>query len=255
MPALTRIVLATLLVILTLSGGARGSTRTVESHFALSADARSEFSTRFPLLSAGRIVIEADWSSKTVSGVPVLLTIELLRPDGSLAARNSGRSVLRLEQAAGEQDLEKFASINDGKWTVKILNDGETNRNEVSGTLRITIPVVSRPLEDTQFTLLGSGNAQEIPFSVPAPGKVEVSVSWEPDLVARPSDPVTLVVSLIHPGESRTYARRQGMSPIRVEQQVTERTLDLGVRWIVRVQNDTQTRVGGRVKIVYTPSL
>ena len=103
MPALTRIVLATLLVILTLSGGVRGSTRTVETHFALSADVRSEFSTRFPLLSAGRIVIEADWSSKTVSGVPVLLTIELLRPDGSLAARNSGRSVCGSSRQPGSR--------------------------------------------------------------------------------------------------------------------------------------------------------
>ncbi|MCA1600740.1 MAG: hypothetical protein LC776_03500 [Acidobacteria bacterium] len=37
--------------------------------------------------------------------------------------------------------------------------------------------------------------------------------------------------------------RRQGTSPIKVEQQVTEQALDRGGRWVVRVQNDSQTKV------------
>ncbi|MDQ6653108.1 MAG: hypothetical protein M3Y84_10235 [Acidobacteriota bacterium] len=231
------------------------STRTLETRFALSADARSEFSTSFPLLSAGRIIVEANWNSPAISRVATSLTLILIRPDGTTAASKSGTSVLRLDLGASDQDVEKFAASNEAKWTVKILNDANANRTEVSGTLRITIPAASRTLEDTQFTLLGSGNAQEIPFNVPAPGRIQVDVSWGPDVLARPSDQVTLVVSLIHPGESRTYARRQGTSPIRVEQQVTEQTLDLGVRWVVRVQNDTQTKVKGRIEITYTPSL
>jgi hypothetical protein len=153
-----------------------------------------------------------------------------------------------------EPDLERFAGSKEPKWTVKILNDADANRSEVAGTLRITVPAASRALEDTQFTLLGSGNAQEIPFNVPAPGRLEIETIWEPE-TSRPLAQVLLVVSLIHPGESRTYARRPGASPIKVEQQITELALDQGTRWIVRVQNDSQTKVSGRVRIVYTPSL
>jgi hypothetical protein len=252
---LTRIALTTSIVSLSLSAAAHPSTRTLETRFALSADVRSEFSTSFPLLSAGRIIVEANWNSPAISRAATSLTLILIRPDGTTAASKSGTSVLRLDHGASDQDTEKFAASNGAKWTVKILNDANANRTEVSGTLRITIPAASRTLEDTQFTLLGSGNAQEIPFNVPAPGKIQVDVSWGPDVLARPSDQVALVVSLIHPGESRTYARRQGASPIRVEQQVTEPTLDLGMRWVVRVQNGTQTKVMGRIEITYTPSL
>ena len=254
MPIPTKIVLATTLFILTLSGVAGASTRTLETPFALSRDSRSEFRTKFPLLSAGRIVIEADWHSRGNSGAPpASLTIVLRRPDGTVAARNTGMSVLRLQQATSDQDLE--SANNGGRWEVEIRNDLDQFPSEVSGTVRITIPAASRAIENTQFTLLGSGNAQEIPFSVPAPGRIQVSVEWNVDVQSPPSGPVPLIVSLIHQGESRTYARRQGKGPITVDQQVSEQALDLGVRWIVRVQNDTQTKVSGIVKITYTPSL
>src|SRR5436309_2483690 len=46
-------------------------TRTLEFPFALSADARSEFSAPFPVLSAGRIIIEANWSNDSQKS-PVL---------------------------------------------------------------------------------------------------------------------------------------------------------------------------------------
>ncbi len=250
----TKKLVTALIVVLSLNIASRANTRTLETHFALSADARSEFSTRFPVLSEGRILIEANWTSPAIRKSPGSLTLVLIQPDGTTVITKSGTSILRLEHRANEQDIERFANSNEAKWTVKILNDADTNRSEVSGTLRITIPAPTRALEDTQFTLLGSGNAQEIPFVVPAPGKIEVDVSWEPDVLSKSSD-VALVVSLIHPGESKTFARRQGSSPIRVEHQVTEQALDRGGRWIVRVQNDTQTKVGGIVKITYTPSL
>jgi hypothetical protein len=252
MPALTKVVLSASLVLLSLNT-ATANTRTLESRFALSADARSEFSLRFPLLSTGHIVIEANWTA--AQNRSSALTLVLIRPDGTIAASKSGASALRLELTAGERDLEKLATNNETKWTAKLLNDKDTDRSEVSGTLRIAVPADSRALEDTQFTLLGSGNAQEIPFSVPAPGRLEVEVAWEPDALARTANHVTLVVSLAHPGESRVYARRQGASPIKVQQQVTEQALDLGLRWIVRVENDTQTKVSGTVKITYAPSL
>jgi hypothetical protein len=243
-----------LIIVLCWNIAGRSSTRTLETHFALSADSRSEFSTRFPVLSEGRILIEAQWTSPNIAKSPATLTLLLIQPDGTTVSSRSGTSILRLEHLANEPEIDKFAKSNEPKWTVKIINDADKNRREVSGVLRITIPATSRTLEDTQFTLLGSGNAQEIPFIVPAPGKLEVDVSWEVDVLAKSTD-VALVVSLIHPGESKTFARRQGVSPIRVEHQVTEQALDRGGRWIVRIQNDTQTKVAGRLKITYTPSL
>ena len=61
--------------------------RTLEFPFALSADARSEFSASFQVFSAGRIVIEGVWN---VGAYP--LHIALVRPDGSEAARQIGRA-------------------------------------------------------------------------------------------------------------------------------------------------------------------
>jgi hypothetical protein len=234
---------------------ANANTRTLEMRFALSADSKSEFSRQFPVLSAGRIVIEANWSSTLTGKPPGSLTLVLIQPDGAIATSKKGTSILRIEHRATEEEVTKSLSGREQKWTAKILNDSSENVSEVSGTLRITVPANSRALEDTQFTLLGSGNAQEIPFNVPAPGRVQVDVSWTTDTLAGSSPPVVLIVSFIHPGESRTYARRQGPSPISVEHQVTEQALDRGGRWVVRVQNDTQTKVNGRIKITYTPSL
>lgn len=229
------------------------NTRTLEMRFALSADSRSEFSRQFPVLSAGRIVVEANWSS-TRDGKPSgPLKLVLIQPDGTIATSKTGTSVLRVEHRAAEDVIEKTLGGRDSKWTAKIFN--ESNGSEVSGTLRITVPTTSRALEDTQFTLLGSGNAQEVPFNVPSPGRIQVDVSWTPDALSGSSSPVLLIVSFIHPGESRTYARRQGPSPINVEHQVTEQALDRGGRWVVRVQNDSQIKVNGRIKITYTPSL
>ena len=230
---------------------AQAGTRTLETRFALSADARSEFTTRFPVLSVGRILIEANWTPSTAA--PTGLTIMLSRPDGSTATIKYGPSALRFDYRATEQDVEKFGSQNSAKWTLKVFND-ENNRSEITGTVRITLPVEIRTLEDTQFTLLGSGNAQEIAFIVPAPGRLEVQTSWQPVGLEHKSS-VILTVSLLHPGESRTYARRQGTSPVGVDQQVSEEALDRGSRWVVRVQNDTQEKVSGRVMVSYTPSL
>lgn len=244
-------ILSFVIVVLSLGLPGLANARTLETRFALSADRGSEFSTRFPVLSAGRIVVEANWKSQ--GGRPVNLRLMLVQPDGVTVATKTGRSILSLEHRLLNSDLEKIAVGNEARWSVKIVNS--EGLNEVTGTLRITIPVTSRTLEDTQFTLLGSGNAQEIPFEIPAPGRVEIHVNWEPDILEPNQDQTTLITSLIHPGESRTYARRKGDSPIRVEQQVTELILDRGSRWIVRVQNDSQTKVKGRLRITYTPSL
>lgn len=251
----TKTILVGTIIILALAAPGLANTRTLEMRFALSADARSEFSKQFPVLSAGRILVEANWSSAVGCQAAGPLTLILIQPDGTIVTSKKGTSILRVDYQASEQDVEKAVGSKEQKWTVKILNDAKTDRSEVSGILRITVPAASRALEDTQFTLLGSGNAQEIPFNVPAPGRVQVDVTWEPDVLSKSSAQVPLVVSFIHPGESRTYARRQGTSPIKVEQQVTELALDQGGRWIVRVQNDSQTKVSGRVRIVYTPSL
>ena len=246
---------ATVIAIMSLMPSASTGTRILESRFALSADSRSEFSTSFPLLSTGRILVEVNWNTLPANKTPVSLTVALIQPDGNIAASKNGASALRIEYMANDQDLQRFGGNDDSRWTVKILNNADANRSEVSGVVRVTVPASSRALEDTQFTLLGLGNAQEIPFNVPAAGRIDVNVHWEISDLPSSRIQVTLVVSLVHPGESRTYARRQGPSPITVEQQVTEQTLDRGRRWIIRVQNDTQTKVKGRIEINYTPSL
>jgi hypothetical protein len=252
----TGIAFAVLTMVLSLSTATRANTRTLETRFALSADARSEFSTRFPVPGAGRILVEAEWKSATVRSAPISLTLVLISPGGGVAARKSGTSILGLEYRANEQELQSSASDRDAKWTAKLLNDVNRDRIDVSGTLRITVPATSRVLEDTQFTLLGSGNAQEIPFNIPAPGRIDIEVSWQPDVISTPqAGQIPLIISFIHPGESRTYVRRQGASPIRFDHQVTDESLDRGARWIVRVENDGQTKVKGRVKITYNPSL
>jgi hypothetical protein len=178
----------------------------------------------------------------------------LIEPDGTTVTTRIGSTGLRLDHNANSFEVAKYEKPRTGQWTVKIVNDVDANRSEVSGSIRITVPDTERTLEDSLFTLLGSGNAQEFPFEVPSPGKLEVQVTWEPDAVSKEPD-VGLVVSLIHPGESRTLARRKGPSPIRIEQQVTEQALDRGGRWVVRVQNDTQAKVAGRLKIIYSPRL
>src|SRR5215468_5287350 len=152
------------------------NTRTLESPFALSADTRSEFSLTFQVFSGGRIVIEGDWKAQQGGSYP--LHIALVRPDGSEAARREGHSPLRLEYAIAETEVDKFNSESPAKWNAKVVNSATTTRHEVSGKLRITIPTSARTLEDTQFTLLGSGNAQEIPIRVIAPGRVAIEVEW-----------------------------------------------------------------------------
>jgi hypothetical protein len=51
-----KIILIALSVVLNTVTAVRASTRTLEMRFALSSDARSEFSKQFPVLSAGRII-------------------------------------------------------------------------------------------------------------------------------------------------------------------------------------------------------
>ncbi len=231
------------------------NTRTFEFPFALSADRNSEFSTRFAALSPGRISVEANWKSSGPGAPAISLTLILIRPDGTEASRKSGSSVLRADYQASEPELESFIKARNFKWTAKLIN-GPNKNQEVTGRIRITVSTTPTTLEDTQFTLVGLGNAQEIAFIPPAPGRILAEVSWRADLIADGSSPSSSVtVSLIHPSQSRTHARRLGMSPIRVEHQVTEQELDQGSRWLIRLQNDGQVKVRGRLRVSYTPGL
>jgi len=242
-----------------LAESALADVRIVEQVFALSADARSEFSLQFNVFSHGTIVIVTDWKTNDHNLAPASLRLVLLRPDGSEAARKDGASPLRLECRATEPEMERFRDVRQNRWTAKILNSVDAQRKEISGRLRITIPANPRNLVDTQFTLLGAGNAQEIPFTVSAPGRIVIETDWAADFnqTGEPHRlPITL--SLVHTAEEKTYARRQGMSPLRAEHQVTELELDKGSRWHVRVQNDhsdSQAKVRGRLKVVFTPAL
>src|SRR5262249_13501736 len=111
-------------------------------------------------------------------------------------------------------------------------------------------------LEDAQFTLLGAGNAQEIPARIPAPGRVVIEAEWRPDpLIPDAAAQPQLTLSLIHPGLDKTYARRIGKSGLRIEQQITEQELERGRRVTVRLQNDGAAKVKGRVKVSFFPSL
>ncbi|MCI0486463.1 MAG: hypothetical protein L0229_07665 [Blastocatellia bacterium] len=248
--------LLTALVTLGLAIKAPADTRILETRFALSADIRSEFSTRFNTLSPGRILIEGTWTAAGAGSVSVALNLVLIRPDGSEAARKGGPAPLRIEYRASGQEIDSFIGRGRTSWTVKVINSADASRREVAGKLRVTVPVSSRKLIDTQFTLLGSSNAQEIPFLVPAPGKIVVEADWSADPMSAPEpQKLPLMLSLIHPGQARTYARRQGASPLRIEHRVTDSELDKGTRWIVRVQNDNQAKIKGRVRVTYTPGL
>lgn len=234
---------------------ASANTRTLESPFALSADARSEFGMSFQVFSGGRIVIEGDW--KTQQGGAYPLHIALVRPDGSEAARREGPSPLRLEYAIAEVEADKFNSDSPTKWNARIINSAAAERHEVYGKLRLTILAAARTLEDTQFTLLGAGNAQEIPVRVLAPGRVTVEAEWQNDSPAAnaANEAASLTVSLEHPGIDRIYARRTVKSPLRIEQQITAADIERGKRIVVRLQNDNTARVKGHVKVTFAPAL
>ena len=232
---------------------AQASTRTLEFPFALSADARSQFSAQFPVFSAGKVVVEASWKSLHQPIAPAPLTVSLIKPDGSEAAHAEANDPLRLEYRTSEQEIDSFNTRRAAKWTIKISRNTPTNAQEISGKLRITIPSAARAIVDTQFTLLGLGNAQELPFSIIAAGRIVVESDWEPETPTNDNTPLTL--SLIHSSGSRTIARKQGASPLRIEYLATAQDLDSGNRWLVRVQNDNNVKLKGRLKITYTPSL
>ncbi len=235
---------------------ASANTRTLETSFALSADAHSEYSMQFPVFSPGRIVIEAAWTVLEKGTKQTPLRLVLIRPDGSEIARQEGLNPLRIEYSITDAEIERLDVRNGAKWSARITNGAAAERSEVSGKLRITVPASSRTLEDTQFTLLGSGNAQEIPTRVPAPGRVIIEADWQteqPSSVA--GEQLQLTLSLIHPGLTKIYARRMGKSALRIDQQITEQDLERGRQVIVRIQNDNSAKVRGRVKVLFLPSL
>jgi len=223
--------------------------RALEFPFALSSDARSEFSASFQVFSAGSIVIKGVWKAGAYP-----LHVALVRPDGSEAARREGHSPLRIEYAITEAEADKFNSDSPAKWIVKVINSAAPERREVSGKLRLTIPTAPRTLEDSQFTLLGHGNAQEIPIRIIAPGRVTVEAEWQNDSPAA-NEALPLTLSLEHPGTDRIYARRTAKRPLRIEQQITAADIERGKRVLVRLQNDNIARVRGRVKVTFAPAL
>ncbi|MEW6125728.1 MAG: hypothetical protein AB1757_01585 [Acidobacteriota bacterium] len=253
---LTRILVATTLLLLPTSINlqtALANTRILEFPFALSPDARSEFTAQFPVLSGGKIIVDANWKNPHQQAALVSLKLTLTRPDGSQAAVAEANNSLRLEYRASEPEVDSFNARRAAKWAIKLSRATPTNAQELNGKLRITIPAATRTFVDTQFTLTDSGNAQEIPFNLIAPGRVIVEIEWESDSNASASVPLTF--SLIHSSSSRTIARKQGASPLRIEHLATSQELDSGIRWLVRVQNDNQQKIKGRLKIIFTPSL
>jgi hypothetical protein len=232
--------------------------RTAEFRFQLSSDPGSEFSAKLPVVTPGSLKIEAEWSplnTGSKSSAPhTKLSLLLLRPDNTEVARTSGTTPLRLEMRVSEQDLGRSNDRDLATWTFKIVNGGGDNRTDVAGVLRAAIPIVTGIIVDKDFVLLGSGNAREIAFFVSGPGRLAIDASWENDSTAASGYSASqLTVVLLHPGDGRTYARKQGRSPLTIEQQIVGSALD-GVRWVVKVQNDTPTRVKGRLKVRFSPA-
>ncbi|MCI0423078.1 MAG: hypothetical protein L0312_28285, partial [Acidobacteria bacterium] len=214
------------LLLLGLCAGLRANTRILEVPLALSGDARSEFTTQVRLMSPGRLAVQILLSPDVRGHAP--LSASIARPDRSEAVRKDAVGSFRLEYQATELEIDQFVSTGNLSWTLRVMQ-GANPSGEVHGRLRITVPAAPRQLVDTQFTLLGSGNAQEIPFVVPAPGKIQVTTSWETDSSATGvTQSVPLTLSLIHPGLAQTYARRQSRSPQRIEHQVNEQQLNVG---------------------------
>jgi hypothetical protein len=228
---------------------------TLEVPFALSSDHGSEFGARFAVFSPGEIIVEATWNSPTLqpgAAKSAALSLILFRPDGREAASRTGSSALRIDYPLSSSECETFIRPRNFRWKVKLINDADRGRTDVVGLIRISVPSSTTTLANAPFTLLGNGNAREVAFIAPAPGRVLIEVSWRPEHLSEPSVDVPLTASLIHPSQSRTYARRQGTSPIRVEHQITERELDLGLRWVVRVENNSQVKVNGTLKVSFT---
>lgn len=234
---------------------ASGESRIIEFPFKLSGDSRSEFRAKTQIVSAGRILIEAQWQAPKQPQQLSALTLLILRPDGVEAVRRVGTSPLRIEHYLTEAELDDFASANGTSWSIKLINDNGGGE-ELEGKLRITVPLSSRVLVNSQFTLLSLGNAQEMPFTITVPGRLVIEASWQADPLAGNSPlPSHLTLQLVHAGSDKTYARRRGADALRIEQQVTDLEIDRGLRWIVRVQNEGQSKVKGLLKVTFVPSL
>lgn len=236
----------------------KAASRTIEFPFKLSADLRSEFSVASRVGSPGVMMIEASWAPIGIHGSigssASALSLVVLRPDGVEAVRRRGVSPLRLDHRVSEEEIDRLAALRKLEWTIKLINDVDSVRTEVGGKLRITIPNTARSLVDQQFTLLDAKNAQEMAFAVTMAGRLVIEALWQKDQPSAPADQSPLALLLIHPAQSRTYARRQGPSPLRVEHQVTEREIDKGIRWVVRIENLGQAKVKGLIKVSFFPS-
>jgi hypothetical protein len=257
-PRIIRPIILLLLGLLLVAPTSRAEVRTMEFRFELSDDVGSEFSMKLPVYSPGLLKVEAEWKPVNLaaeSAAPqTALTLILLRPNGTEAARTSGPSPLRFEMRVSEQDLGRTGDR--ASWTVKIINGATEKRREVKGTLRTLIPITAGTLVENDFVLFGSGNAREFPFVVSGAGRLMVEATWEALGQADAAlPPAALSIVLLHPGEDKVYARRQGRSPVKIEQQITAGLLDRGTRWIVRLQNDREVKVKGRVRITFTPEL
>ena len=118
---------------LALCAGLRADARILEVPLALSADARSEFTTQVRLLSPGRLVVELVLNQNPRR--EGTLSVSIFRPDRSEAARKEAAGSFRLEYQATEPEIDQLVSTGKLSWSVRVMQGGSPS-GEVLGRLR-----------------------------------------------------------------------------------------------------------------------
>jgi hypothetical protein len=231
----------------------QATTRILESEFRLARQLNSEFSAKFSVFSAGRILVEA--ICQNLSAEQVRLRLVLIRPDKT-EFKSEGFSPLKVEHSFSAQELDNLLNRRATQWTAKILNleNSSDSAMPIVGRLKITVPAATRILEETQFTLQGFRNAQSIPFKVQGPGKLIIEVNWQADS-SDSKETLPLHIGLIHESQNKIYASKTGTKNLRIEHQVSEQDLDRGSNWAVKITNNNLVGVRGKMTARYTPSL
>lgn len=95
----------------------------------------------------------------------------------------------------------------------------------------------------TAFSLVCLERAT-IEFTVAEPGTIYADAEWTPQEHAA-------VLILYGPGQMNYYLRKDGVSPQRIEFNVTERHVARGNEWSIVVLNQQDERISGILKVKF----